>query len=137
MKKILIVEDDKKLSLAWAIRLKSAGYDVSVRPDGFRGFTAAAFQKPDLILMDIWMPIANGFAVAEDLERVDLGEIPIIFTTASRKSGLRERAQEVGAAGFLEKPVTSAKLLATIASTLERAKATKPECNERRQNRPD
>ena len=137
MKKILIMEDDKKLSLAWAIRLKSAGYDVSVSPDGFRGFTAAVTQKPDLILMDIWMPVANGFAVAEDLERVDLGEIPIIFTTASRKNGLRERAQEVGAAGFLEKPVTSAKLLETIARTLERAKTTKPECNQPRQNRPD
>ena len=137
MKKILIVEDDKNLSLAWTIRLTAAGYDVSVSPDGFRGFTSAVTQKPDLILMDIWMPIANGFAVAEDLERVDLGEIPIIFTTASRKSGLRERAQEVGAAGFLEKPVTSAKLLATIASTLERAKTTKLECNQPRQNRPD
>jgi DNA-binding response OmpR family regulator len=122
MKKILIVEDDKKLSLAWAVRLKSAGYDVSVSPDGFRGFTSAVTQKPDLILMDIWMPIGNGFAVAENLESVDLGDIPIIFTTASRKNGLWERAQQVGAAGFLEKPVTTEKLLATIAAALRRQK---------------
>jgi CheY-like chemotaxis protein len=127
MKKILIVEDDKKLSLAWAIRLKSAGYDVSVSPDAFRGFCCAVNQKPDLILMDIWMPVGNGFAVAEDLERADLGDIPIIFTTASRKTGLWERAQEAGAAGFLEKPVTSTKLLETIAQTLERSIRAKPE----------
>ena len=126
MKKILIVEDDKKLSQAWAIRLKSAGYDISVSPDGFRGFTAAVTQKPDLILMDIWMPVGNGFAVAEDLERADLGDIPIIFATASRKNGLWERAQELGAAGYLEKPVTTEKLLTTIAQALERSGRAKP-----------
>ena len=121
MKKILIMEDDKKLSMAWAIRLKSAGYDVSTCHDGFGGFASAVAQKPDLILMDIWMRSGNGFAVAEDLQGADLGGIPIIFTTASRKKGLWKQALEAGGAGFLEKPVTSAKLLETIAGTLGRA----------------
>ena len=119
MKKILIVEDDQNLSLAWTIRLTAAGYDVSVSPDGFRGFTSAVTQKPDLILMDIWMPFGDGFAVAENLQSVDLGGIPIIFTTASRKSGLWERAQKIGAADFLEKPFTGEKLLASVAASLE------------------
>ena len=121
MKKILIMEDDKKLSKAWAIRLKSAGYDVSTCHDGFGGFASVVAQKPDLILMDIWMRSGNGFAIAEDLKGADLGGIPIIFTTASRKKGLWKQALETGGAGFLEKPVTSAKLLETIAGTLGRA----------------
>jgi DNA-binding response OmpR family regulator len=131
MKKILIVEDDKKLSLAWSIRIKSAGYEVSTCQDAFRGFTAAVTQRPDLILMDIWMPFGTGFSVAENLEQMDLGNIPIIFTTASRKPGLWERAQDIGAAGFLEKPVSSEKLLETIAATLARIKTAPPEPNTR------
>ena len=72
--------------------------------------------------MNIWMPFGTGFAVAENLQSVDLGSIPIIFTTASRKNGLWKRAQEIGAAAFLEKPVTTEKLLATIAASLESQK---------------
>jgi CheY-like chemotaxis protein len=127
MQKILIVEDDNKLSRAWAARLESAGYEVSVSPDAARGFIGAVAQKPDLILMDVWMPFGNGFSVARDLARLDLGSIPIILTTASKKPGLWEQAQEVGAAGFLEKPVTTEKLLETIAGTLARAKHALPE----------
>jgi len=130
MKKILIVEDDKKLSMAWAIRLGSAGYDVCTSPDGFRGFMSAVIQKPDLILMDIWMPVGNGFEVADDLKRMDLGSIPIIFMTASKKKGLWKQAQEAGGAAFLEKPFTSAELLETIAGALRGAKnrSAEPNC---------
>ncbi|MEY2427843.1 MAG: two-component system, OmpR family, response regulator [Verrucomicrobiota bacterium] len=132
MKKILIMEDDKKLSLAWAIRLRAAGYDVSTCYDGVDGLLFAAAEKPDLILMDIWLRSENGFAVAEDLKGADLGGIPIIFTTASRKKGLWKQALETGGAGFLEKPVTSEKLLETIAGTLERAKSAKSEPDSQR-----
>jgi CheY-like chemotaxis protein len=126
MKKILIIEDSKKLSTAWAIRLRSAGYEVVVSSDGLQGLGTAATQKPDLILMDIWMPEMNGFAVAKGLDRMNLGNTPFIFTTASRKVGLREKAQEIGAAGFLEKPITSEKLLHTIAQALKQKPAEPP-----------
>jgi CheY-like chemotaxis protein len=118
MKKILVAEDDKKTATALEVRLKAAGYDTMTVPDGFRSFMRAVSQRPDLILMDVFMPHGDGFTVAENLKD-DFGvDIPIIFMTASKKKGLWARAQEVGAAGFFEKPFDADKLLAAISKTL-------------------
>ena len=60
------------------------------------------------------MPVGMGFSVAERLKDLGLGDIPIIFITASKRSGLRKTAQELGAAGFFEKPYDADQLLAAI-----------------------
>jgi DNA-binding response OmpR family regulator len=118
MKKILIADDDKKIAAALEIRLKAAGYNAVTAPDAFRSFMLAAGQRPDLILMDVFMPYGDGFAVARDLQdHAGIG-IPIIFMTASTKKDLWVRAQEMGAAGFFKKPFDADRLLRTIARTL-------------------
>jgi CheY-like chemotaxis protein len=71
-------------------------------------------HKPNLILLDIMMPVGMGFSVAERLKDLGLGEIPIIFITASKRAGLRRTAQQLGAAGFFEKPYDAEELLAAI-----------------------
>ena len=119
MKKILIVEDDAKIAAALGIRLEAAGYAVLRAPDGFRGLQLALRERPDLIIMDIWMPIGIGFSVAQRLQRLGLRSIPIIFITASKLKGLRETVSQLGAAAFFEKPYDSAELLRTIARELE------------------
>ena len=63
MKKILVMEDDRKIAAALAIRLEAAGYEVLAAPDGFRGLKMAVDEQPDLILTDIWMPVGTGFSV--------------------------------------------------------------------------
>ena len=88
MKKILVVEDDAKIAAALAIRLEAAGYSVSTAPDGVAGLKLAVEQKPDLLLMDIWMPVGLGFSVAQRMQGLGLKGIPIIFITASRARGL-------------------------------------------------
>ena len=118
MKKILIAEDDKKIGAALEIRLKAAGYAVQVLRDGFRSYMRAITDLPDLILMDIYMPMGSGLAVAQELKDAGLADIPIIFMTASKEKNLRERAEELNAAGFLEKPFDMKKLLATISRVL-------------------
>ena len=118
MKKILIVDDDKKIAAALSIRLKSAGYDVVTASDGLQGLSSAVQTKPDLIVLDIWLPGAVGFLIAERLKNLGLGGIPLIFITASKKKDLWNLAQEVGAAGFFEKPYDPEKLLRTIARSL-------------------
>lgn len=117
-KTILIAEDDKKIAAALQIRLKAAGYHAVTAPDGFRGFMLAASRRPDLILMDIFMPFGDGIKVAESLAELGCPEIPIIFLTASKKEGLWMRAQEVGGAAFFEKPFDMEKLLTCIDRTL-------------------
>lgn len=118
MKKILIIEDDLKIAVALAIRLEAAGYSVLTAPDGFAGLKLAVEQKPDLLLMDIWMPVGLGFSVAQRLRTLGLSGTPIIFITASRAKGLRAAAEELGAAGFFEKPYDPQALLAAVAQAL-------------------
>jgi len=118
MKKILIVEDDAKIAAALAIRLEAAGYEVIRAPDGFRGLQLAMRERPDLIIMDIWMPVGIGFSVAERLRSLGLNDIPIIFITASKLNGLRETAAELGGAAFFEKPYDPEKLMEAIAGAL-------------------
>lgn len=119
MKKILITEDDKQIAAALEIRLKAAGYEVQIVADGLRSYLRAQTWIPDLILMDIYMPVGSGLDVAQELKDAGVADIPIIFITASKEKHLRERAGELNAAGFFEKPFDTKKLLAAIAQALE------------------
>jgi CheY-like chemotaxis protein len=123
MKKILIMEDDKKIASALAIRLEAAGYEVLTAPDGFGGLKIVLGDKPDLLLMDIWMPVGTGFSVAQRLRTLGLADIPVIFITASKLKGLRESAEKLGAVAFFEKPYDPDQLLAAISRALEPAAA--------------
>ena len=118
MKKILIMEDDPKLAAALAIRLSAAGYEVFTAPDGLQGMHLAVRERPALLLMDIWMPVGLGFSVAQRLEDLGLGGVPIIFITASKLKGLREAARKCGAVAFFEKPYDPEKLLRAISQAI-------------------
>src|SRR6185369_8192404 len=98
MKKILIAEDDKKISAALEIRLQAAGYEVQVVRDGFRGYVRAMSDPPDLLLMDIFMPAGSGLELAQELKSVGLADIPFILMTASKDKNLKQRAENMGAA---------------------------------------
>lgn len=114
MKKILIVEDDKNIVMALTIRLRAAGYEVFQAYDVVSGTSMAVKHQPQLILLDISMPGGNGFDVADRI-RNKIG-IPanIIFLTAHKEPALRERAMQMGAAAFFEKPYDPDSLLDTI-----------------------
>jgi two-component system, cell cycle response regulator DivK len=120
MKTILVLEDDPKIAIALAVRLEAAGYHVLTAPDGVRGLKIALVNRPDLILMDIWMPVGLGFSVAQRLKDLGLRNIPVIFITASRLKGLREAATKLGAVGYFEKPYDPEQLLGTIHQALYR-----------------
>jgi len=113
-KKVLIIEDDRKIAMALALRLKSAGYEASMAYDALTGVNDAVKCRPDLVLLDISIPAGNGFAVAERVKSLIPNPTPIIFLTASKQPGFRERAQELGAVGYFEKPYEAAALLAAV-----------------------
>lgn len=119
-KKILVVENDKKMALALVVHLRASGYDVIAAPDAVLAMSMALKHRPDLVVLDVRMPGGNGFLVAEwiqDLEGM-LG-LPVIFISANRQPGLREKARRLGAKGFFEKPYDAEELLATIRDTLD------------------
>jgi DNA-binding response OmpR family regulator len=124
MKKILIAEDDKKIGAALEIRLGAAGYEVLVLRDGLRSYLRTMASQPDLILMDIFLPMGSGLAVAQELKDTELADTPIIFMTASKQKNLRVRAEELNAAGFFEKPFDTEKLLAAISRALHSKHST-------------
>lgn len=119
MKKVLIIEDDKSISLALGIRLKAMGYEVESAADAVTAISQARKVKPDVILLDIGLPGGDGFTVAERLQALNATAVtPMIFITASKQSGLRERAMEMGAVRFLEKPFDATELADAIETAL-------------------
>ena len=120
MSRIMIVEDDKRIVKSLTIRLKAAGFDVSVAFDAAMAMTVAVNDKPDLAILDISMPAGNGFQVADRLQsNVNTAGIPMIFMTASKKPGLREQAEKYDAVGFFRKPYDGEELLDTVRLALE------------------
>ena len=119
MKTVLMVEDDAKVSLALGIRLKSMGYEVNTAADAVSAVSQARKCTPDVILIDINLPGGDGFVVAQRLKTlVQTSATPVIFITASKKAGLKERAKELGAVAFLEKPFTATEMADAIEMSL-------------------
>lgn len=112
-KKILLVEDDRRISLAFGLRLRAAGLQVVTAHDAVTGLAAALKIAPDLLLLDIGLPGGSGLALAEKL-RYWGRMTPIIFVTASLKPELKEQAKALGASAYLEKPFAAEELIAAI-----------------------
>jgi DNA-binding response OmpR family regulator len=112
---ILLVEDDKKISMALCLRLRSMGYEVDSAADAVYAMNAAVRCQPEIILLDINLPGGSGFVVADRLRASSaLSATPIIFITANKDPAVRERAAGYGASAFLEKPFQSAQLAEAI-----------------------
>lgn len=124
MKKILIVEDDPNISRALSIRLKSSGYEVKVAADALTAVETALKIAPDLVLLDISLPAGDGFTVAERIQSLLPTATPLIFLTASKQPGLRDRASQLGAAAFFQKPYDAADLLEAIKLAIAGVPAT-------------
>jgi DNA-binding response OmpR family regulator len=119
MAKILIVEDDLNIARALAIRIKAAGHELMAAYDAIVATSIVLKQQPDLVVLDISLPGGDGFIIAERIQKSPLMVgIPIIFLTASKQPGLREKAMRLGAAAFFEKPYEAAELLAAIEAAL-------------------
>lgn len=120
-KRIMVIEDDKRITTALVIRLEAEGYEVMTALDGFAGLKEVLTERPDLLLMDIWMPVGTGFSVAQRLQSLGLDAIPKIFITASKLRGLRRAAALLGAFAFFEKPYDPDALLEAVARALKPA----------------
>lgn len=117
--RILLVEDDLKIAKALMARLRSIDFSVSHAVDATTGLAAAVREQPDLIILDVSMPAGGGFFVAEKIKlNPKVAGTPFIFITASKARGVADKAKELGAAGFLEKPFSSQKLVELIQSAL-------------------
>ena len=104
--KILIVEDTDSIIMLLSEYLRYKGYQILIARNGMEGVNLARKEKPDLILMDVMMPVMNGVEATEKIRaEKDLLDIPIIALTALAMAGDRERCLKAGMNDYLSKPV--------------------------------
>ncbi len=119
-KKVLIIDDDRQVSLALSIRLKASGYDVDVAGDGESGLEKLAAGAPDVVLLDMRMPGIDGLEVMRQMKQDPrLADIPVIFVSANAQETAKRAALNAGGQFFLEKPFESRALLEAIRRVLE------------------
>ena len=108
---ILIIDDDPAIRSTVAEILQDEGYRVRTAGDGLEGLAALEQQLPALILLDMRMPVLDGWGVARALRERGV-QIPFVVLTAAQDA--RRWAEEVGAIGFLPKPFDLLELLAVV-----------------------
>ncbi|MBI0536277.1 response regulator [Roseomonas sp. KE2513] len=115
MTKILLVEDHEELWDFLSRRLRRRGFDVVLAHDGQQGVDMARAERPDVVLMDMNLPVMDGWTAARTLRAdPDTAGIPIIALTAHAMSGDRDRMLEAGCNDYHPKPVDFPQLLQQI-----------------------
>jgi CheY-like chemotaxis protein len=116
---ILVVDDDPEVRLALEVRLKANGYTVALAEDGSTSIAQTRLHMPDLILLDLGLPVGDGFGVMESLKADQrTSSIPVIVLTGRERASNFDRALKAGVEGYLQKPVQNARLLDFIRLTL-------------------
>jgi len=115
MSKILIVEDNEMNRDMLSRRLERKGYDVVMAEDGKKGVDMSKSENPDLILMDLSLPVMDGWEATSTIkEDEETKSIPIIVLTAHAMAGDREKALDAGADEYDTKPIDFKRLLGKI-----------------------
>lgn len=113
--RVLVIEDNVDNLELMRYVLAAFGYQVSCAGDGVAGIEAARREKPDLILCDIQLPLADGYAVLETLKRdPEISHIPLVAVTAYAMVGDREKVMSAGFAEYITKPIDPERFAASI-----------------------
>jgi two-component system cell cycle response regulator DivK len=119
MARILLVEDNDMNRDMLSRRLVRNGYEVFIAMDGQQGADMAMSERPDLILMDMSLPVIDGWEATRRIKANDATRrIPVIALTAHAMAGDREKAMEVGCDDYDTKPIEISRLLGKIAALL-------------------
>ncbi len=127
MARILVVEDSPDIRVLIRLLLEAGGHEVSSAPDGRAGVEAARLERPDLILMDLSLPVLSGWEATRELkEDPATASIPVLAVTAHAMHGDRERALAAGCDGFIAKPIDEDTFEPLVRSYLRRPVAEGP-----------
>jgi two-component system, cell cycle response regulator DivK len=121
-KRILMVEDTEDNRQIIRDLMESVGYDLIEAEDGAAGVAMATEHRPDLILMDIQLPVMDGYEACRRIKAdPELRHIPIIAVTSYALSGDETKTKAAGCDGYVAKPFSPRQLLAKMNEFLERA----------------
>ncbi len=118
-RRVLVVEDDPSIMLGLRINLEAEGYAVLSAEDGERGLAIAREERPDLVILDVMLPLLNGFQVLQALRREGFA-MPIIVLSARTGEMDKVTGLELGAEDYVAKPFSLAELLARVKAALRR-----------------
>ena len=124
-KKVLVVEDDKNLREALRYNLVAAGYEVITAADGGSGLELARDRTPDLLLLDLMLPVMDGLDLCRTLRR-DGSTVPILILTARDSEADHVAGLGSGADDYVSKPFSMRELLARVGAQLRRGEMTPP-----------
>ncbi|MBL8119410.1 MAG: response regulator [Anaerolineae bacterium] len=117
--RILVVEDNRDNMTLIVDMLESLNYEVIKAQDGQRGVALANSERPDLILMDLSLPVMDGWTASSQIKAdASIRHIPIIALTAHAMAGDRERALEAGCDDYVSKPINMAELSVKMSKLL-------------------
>ena len=112
MSKVLIVDDDKFMSKLISTCLHGGGYEILTAYNGVEGLESALNDEPDVIILDIMMPVMNGLEMLEELRMTS--EVPVIMVSAYGGAEEIDKARKLGIECFINKPFKIETLKATI-----------------------
>lgn len=117
--KILVVDDDEQSRQLMEAMLTPHGYDIITAENGEVGVALAARDKPSLILLDIMMPVIDGYTALSMIKNDStIKDIPVIMVTALGYDLNKKLADQLGAAGYITKPVSLSALLKEVGRCL-------------------
>jgi len=119
--RILVVEDSPDIRVLIRMLLEAGGHEVTTASDGRAGVETARLERPDLVLMDLSLPVLSGWEAAKEIkEHPDTASIPVVAVTAHAMHGDRERALAAGCDGFIPKPIDEETFEPLVRSYLRR-----------------
>ena len=120
MKRILHIEDEQDQIILVKALLERRGYEIILAEDGEEGLNKARADKPDLILLDVFLPKGSGFDVCRQLKAAaETKDIPIIMVTGSGDKHIEDQCKNIGAAGCVIKPYAAEELISEIEKVLK------------------
>ena len=115
MKKVLVVEDNDNNMYLMRFILNQLGHAILEARDGASGVEMAKREKPDVILMDIQLPVMDGYTATRKIREDEaLKEVPIIAVTSYAMAGDREKTLEAGCTAYVEKPIDPASFIKVL-----------------------
>src|SRR6266550_92146 len=116
MARVLVIDDEPDVLLLCRVNLQHAGHDVSEASDGERGLALAVTELPDAIVLDLMLPLMDGYEVLAALRADDrTRDVPVLVLTAKAQREDRVRCWEQGASEYMTKPFSPAALATTLA----------------------
>ena len=117
-KKALVIEDDKNIAELLRLYLEKDGFEVAIAADGGKGLQLATDEHPDVILLDIMLPVMDGWQVCREVRAVS--DVPIIMLTAKGETYDKVSGLEMGADDYVTKPFEVKELIARIHAVMRR-----------------